>query len=171
MRGTGDDLDASALVKFDELDESFDAIAARTREHRLYDRILISKDQSVFGMLVYPENHDGDPEALNRVTAAVKALVAEHAPPWVAHYAGYPYTAYEVNRIIKRDLGLLTPLALAVVGLILYLVTRRVFPLVLLLVLIGWVELVAHAFLALTDSPLNVVVSGTPTILMATSSA
>lgn len=171
VRGRGDELDASVLVNFDLLDESFAEIAKRTEDHRLYDRVLVSRDQAAFGMLVYPENHEADPEALNRMTAAVKQIAAEHAPPWSVYYAGYPYTAYEVNRIIKRDLALLTPLALVAIGLILYVVTRKAFPLFLLLILIAWVELIAHAFLALAGAPLNVVVSATPTILMATSSA
>lgn len=171
VRGRGDELDASDLVDFGRLDETFSEISARTRDHRLYNRILVSRDQSAFGMLVYPEKHDGDPEALNRVTAAVREIVEKQAPPWEVHYAGYPYTAYEVNRIIKRDLGVLTPIALLAVGIVLYLFTRRVFPLILLLMLIAWVELVALAFLAVSDSPLNVVVSTLPTILMATSSA
>jgi predicted RND superfamily exporter protein len=171
VRGRGDELDASSLVKFDRLDESFADIAKRTQDHRLYDRILVSRDQAAFGMLVYPENHEGDPEALNRMTAAVKEIAAEYASPWGVYYAGYPYIAYEVNRIIKRDLGLLTPLALLGIGLILYVVTRKAYPLLLLLILIAWVELVAHAFLGLSGAPLNVVVSATPTILMATSSA
>ena len=155
VRGNGDDLDASALIDFDRLDEELADVQSRTREHRLYRRILVSEDQSAFGMLVYPRKHEGDPEALNRLTEAVKATVAEQAPPWRYHFAGYPYTAYEVNRIIKRDLALLTPIALITIGAILYIATRRLFPLALLLVLIGWSEVVAHAYLALAGEILR----------------
>ncbi len=169
IRGTEDELDASPLVDLDGLREDFARVQERTRDHRLYRDLLVSEAQDVFGVLVYAENAEANSEAMNALTSSVLARVDEMAPPWRAHYAGYPVTAFEVNRIVKRDLALLTPLALLAVGVVLYAFTRRLFPVGLMLALIVWVEAVAHAWLALWGIPLNVVVSILPTVLVATS--
>jgi len=169
IRGSSDDLDASPLIELDHLTEQFEGIQARTRNHRLYQRLLVSPQQDVFGMLVYADNAEANSEAMNALTAAVVALIDATAPPWQAYYAGYPVTAFEVDRIVKRDLAFLTPIALLTISLILVWFARRLFPIVVLLVLIGWVEAVAHAWLAFWGISLNVVVSALPTILIATS--
>lgn len=170
VRAQGDGLDASRLVDLETLEADFETIRTRTAAHRLYHRLLISEDQDIFGMLVTAESSHSNSKQLSEFTRAVVAAVEESAPPWPAYFAGYPITAYEANRIVKRDLGILTPPALLVIGAILFAFTRRWFPLGLMAALMVWTELIAFAWLGLTDTPLNVVVSSIPTILLATSS-
>ncbi|TFH22523.1 MAG: hypothetical protein E4H03_08230 [Myxococcales bacterium] len=168
VRASGDGLDTSALVDLETLDETFPAVRDRARDHRLYDGLLVSEDGHTLGMIVYADNEHSNNQHLSALTATIIEFIDAAAPPWIAYYAGYPVTALEANRIVKRDLGLLTPVALVAIGLILYLFTRRLFPIGLLLVLIAWVEIVGHGWLGLTGTPINVVVSGLPTMLMAT---
>mgnify|MGYP001823545427 CR=1 FL=1 len=171
IRGSEDELDASPLVDFDRLSEPFvfDAIQSRAADHRLYRDVLVSDAKDVLGVLVYADNGEANSEAMNDLTAAVIGVIDELAPPWEAYYAGYPVTAYEVNRIVKHDLALLTPVSLLVISAILIWFTRRLFPVALLIALAVWVESVAFAWLALNGIPINVVVSTLPTILLATS--
>jgi predicted RND superfamily exporter protein len=171
VRGSDGALDASALVDFDTLDRDFESIRSRVSGHRLYDQLLVSNDSRTLGMLVYADNENSNNQALHALTAAVTDLVERKADPWKVYQAGYPVTALEANRIVKRDLALLTPVALIGVAVVLYLFTGRLFPIVLLLVQIGWVELAGHGWLGLSGAPLNVVVSALPTMLMATSAA
>jgi len=121
-------------------------------------------------MLVYAEGTGTNSEAMNELTATVIAQVNELAAPWEVYYAGYPVTAFEANRIVKRDLAILTPVTLIAVCIVLVWFTRRLFPIGMLLMLGLWAEAVALAWLALSGTPLNVVVSTLPTILLATSS-
>jgi predicted RND superfamily exporter protein len=81
IRGTEDALDASPLVSFDALDEEIDAIKVRTRDHRLYDRSLISIDQDVFGMFVYAEDTGANTKEMNELTVTVLRRVDELASP------------------------------------------------------------------------------------------
>ena len=166
--GDGDLLDARPLIDFARLDEELDAIRARAKGHPLYDDLLVSDDERSFGMMIYADTTRSNDEATNQLTAEVMTLVDELAPPWRTHYAGYPVTAYEVNRIVKRDLALLTPIALAAIGMMLFIFTRRASAIALLVVLVLWVELVALGWLGATGTPINVVISALPTILVAT---
>ncbi len=169
IRGAGDELDASPLVELDRLEEKLAAIQLRTQEHRLYQGLLVSPKQDVFGLLVYADTGEANSEAMNELTDAVISVVEPSASPWRPHYAGYPVTAFEVNRIMKRDLALLSPVALLAISAILIGFTRRLFPVGLMLALVVWVEVVALAWLAIRGIPINVVVSMLPTILLATS--
>ncbi|MDJ0849487.1 MAG: MMPL family transporter [Myxococcota bacterium] len=161
-------LDASPLIDFDTLEAELPAIRARAEDHQLYAGRLLSSDGHVFGLAVYADSEKSNDAELNRLTAEVIAVVDALAPPWEVHFAGYPVTAFEVNRIMRRDLALLTPVALVGIALVLAFVTRRAFPLALLLALVVWVELAALAWLALSRTALNVVLSSLPTILIAT---
>ena len=163
-------LDGSRLLSLDALPERLEEIRARVRDHRLYQRTLVSDDQHVLGMLVYVDRANRDPEALHDVTAAVTRSVDELAPPWRVYAGGYPVVAYEADRIVKSDLALLTPVTLLATSAVLFYLTHSVVPMMLLLVQFAWVESVALAWLAMTGVALNVVVSGLPTILMAVTS-
>ncbi len=171
IRGSEDELDASPLVDFEALSDPlhFAAIQARTADHRLYEDLLVSDAQDVLGVLVYADNGEANSEGMNDLTASVIEVMDELAPPWEAYYAGYPVTAFEVNRIVKHDLALLTPVSLLVISVILVWFTRRLFPVAILFALVVWVECIAFAWLALNGIPINVVVSMLPTILLATS--
>ncbi|MEM7410491.1 MAG: MMPL family transporter [Myxococcota bacterium] len=169
IRGVGDTLDASSLVDLETLERDFPAIRDRATGHPLYEDLLVSKDRKSLGILVYADVARSNDAALAQLTGAVIELVDRRAPPWKAHFAGYPVTAYEVNRIVKRDLALLTPLSLFAIGLVLLAVTRRPSSLVLLVVQIVWVELIALAWLGLSGTPINVIMSALPTFLVATS--
>ena len=169
VRGDEDTLDASPLVDLETLDADLAAIRERAQDHRLYDRLLVSPDGQTLGLLVYAESTRANDASLSRLSAQVFEVVEALAPPWRAHFAGYPVTAYEVNRIVRRDLALLTPLALVVMGGVLILYTRRASPLGLLIAQVLWVELAALAWLGLSDTPINVVISTLPTLLVATS--
>jgi predicted RND superfamily exporter protein len=169
IRGTEDTLDASPLVSFENLDAQLPEIRERTRDHRLYERSLVSDAQDVFGMYVYADNAGANTKATNALTALVMERASELAAPWKTYYAGYPVTAYEANRIVKSELALLTPVALVAICVVLVWFTRRAFPILLLAALCVWVEVVAIAWLALSGTPINVVVSSLPTILLATS--
>ena len=167
--GDGDMLDAGPLVDFDALDDAaFEAIRARADGHPLYDRLLVSEDGHALGMMVYADTIRSNDVATNLLTADVMSIVDQMAPPWRVHYAGYPVTAYEVNRIVKRDLALLTPIALAAIGAMLWWFTRRLSAVALLLALVAWVELAALGWLGASGTPINVVISVLPTILVAT---
>lgn len=168
IRGVGDTLDAGSLVDFENLERDFPAIRDRATDHPLYDRLLVSRDGRALGMMVYADSIRSNDIATNRLTAEVIALVDEMAAPWSVHYAGYPVTAYEVNRIVKQDLARLTPLALLVISVVLVLATRRLSFVPLFLALVVWVELVALGWLGLSGTPINVVISTLPTILVAT---
>jgi predicted RND superfamily exporter protein len=170
IRGTEDTLDASPLVSFESLETDLPTIRARTRDHRLYERSLVSDEQDVFGMYVYSENTGANTKEMNALTARVMDRAREIASPWNAYYAGYPVTAYEANRIVKGELALLTPVTLLAICLVLVWFTRRAFPIVLLVALCVWVETVAIAWLSISGTPINVIVSSLPTILLATSS-
>jgi predicted RND superfamily exporter protein len=170
IRGTDDTLDASPLVDLKTLDRDLSAIRSRMHDHRLYHQTLVSEKQDVFGMLVYADTAGANSEAMNELTANIMALVNELAAPWDVYYAGYPVTAFEANRIVKRDLAILTPATLITICIVLFWFTRRVFPIGMLLMLGLWVETVALAWLGLSNTPLNVVVSCLPTILLAMSS-
>lgn len=95
IRGSEDELDASPLIDFESLSEpfEFEAIKARTADHRLYEDLLVSDAQDVFGVLVYADNAEANSEAMNDLTASVIRVIDELAPPWAAYYAGYPVTA------------------------------------------------------------------------------
>jgi hypothetical protein len=123
----GDTLDASPLVDFETLSAQFEAVQHRTREHRLYRDLLVSEEQDALGMLVYATNSEANSEAMNELSEALISLVEGRAAPWKTYYAGYPITAFEVNRIVKCDLALLTPVALAAIGAILLWFTRRLY--------------------------------------------
>ena len=168
IRGAGDTLDAGPLVDFETLERDFPSIRARTKDHPLYDRLLVSDDGRALGMMIYAESIRSNDVATNQLTARVIALADELAAPWSVHYAGYPVTAYEVNRIVKQDLARLTPLALVVISLVLFFATRRVSFIALFLALVVWVELVALGWLGFSQTPINVVISTLPTILVAT---
>ncbi len=171
VRGHDGSLDASALIKLDTLDAEFEAIRSRARNHPLYESLLVSTEGSVLGMLVYADSEHSNNHALHFLTRMVVEVVDSMAAPWPVYYAGYPITALEANRIVKRDLAVLTPAALVAVALIVYFFTRRLFPIALLVLVIGWVEMAGHCWLAVSGTPLNVVVSALPTMLMATSAA
>lgn len=171
VRGAGDGLDASPLVSLERIDEDIATIKQRTRGHRLYEGLLVSERQDVLGMLVSAETTHSNSRELNAFTSAVVATVEAMASPWGVYYAGYPITAFEANRIVKRDLATLTPPALLLIALVLRAFTRRWFAVGLMVALVAWTEIVALAWLAMTDTPLNVVVSVVPTILLATASA
>ena len=167
--GMGDVLDAGPLVDFDVLDEDLERIRNRAAGHPLYDGLLVSDDGRALGMMVYADSVLSNDETTNALTAEVMAIAREMAPPWRTHFAGYPVTAYEVNRIVKRDLALLTPLSLIAIFSIIVLYTRRFAAVAIGLALIVWVELAALAWLGATGTPINVVISTLPTILIATS--
>jgi len=167
--GVGDVLDAGPLIDFDRLDGDLDRIRARVEGHPLYDGLLVSDDGRALGMMVYADSVESNDESTNALTAEVMAIAREMAPPWNTHFAGYPVTAYEVNRIVKRDLALLTPLSLLAIFSIVFLFTRRIAAVAIGLALIVWVELAALAWLGATGTPINVVISTLPTILIATS--
>jgi predicted RND superfamily exporter protein len=163
-------LDGSRLLKIDELPSRLEAIRARVKDHRLYRRTLVSEDQRVFGILVYVDRANRGHEALHDVTEAVIRLVEDLAPPWHVYAGGYPVVAHEADRIVKRDLALLTPVTLLATSAVLFYLTHSLVPMTLLLIQFAWVEAVALGWLALTGVALNVVVSGLPTILMAVTS-
>lgn len=167
--GTGDVLDAGPLIDFDRLDDDLERVRARVQGHPLYEGLLVGEDGRSLGMMVYADSVASNDAATNALTAEVMAIAREMAPPWPVHFAGYPVTAYEVNRIVKRDLALLTPLSLLAIFAIVFLYTRRLAPVAVGLALILWVELAALAWLGLTGTPINVVISTLPTILIATS--
>ena len=169
IRGVGDTLDASPLVDLETLDSDFPRIRDRAQDHPLYRDFLVSGDGSVLGIAVYSDIPRSNDAEMARLTAEVMEIVERRAPPWEVHFAGYPVTAYEVNRIVKRDLAVLTPLALLGIGVVLVGFTRRASPLLLLVAEVVWVEVAALAWLGWTGTPINVVVSALPTILIATS--
>ena len=167
--GIEDVLDAGPLIDFDRLDDDLDRIRERVEGHPLYDGLLVGDDGRALGMMVYVDSVISNDASTNALTAEVMAIAREMAPPWPVHFAGYPVTAYEVNRIVKRDLALLTPLSLLAIFAIVFLYTRRVAAVAVGLALILWVELAALAWLGATGTPINVVISTLPTILIATS--
>ena len=167
--GEGDVLDAAPLVDFDRVDADLERIRARIAGHPLYEDLLVSKDGRALAMMVYADSVESNDASTNALTAEVMAIANEMAPPWQTHFAGYPVTAYEVNRIVKRDLALLTPLSLLAIFTIVFVFTRRFAAIAIGLALIVWVELAALAWLGATGTPINVVISTLPTILIATS--
>jgi predicted RND superfamily exporter protein len=170
IRSNGDALEVSPLVDFSQLNGSIEVIRERTRTHRLYRNNLVSGDLSVVGMLVLLDT-DVEASVAHRLSDRVWELVRTEAPPWTAYVSGFVAVEREADRIVRRDLTLLTATALAAIALIVYLVYRRWFASVLLGLLILWTELVTHAWLGMTDTPLSVVTSAIPTIVVATSAA
>lgn len=166
--GVGDVLDAGPLIDFDRLDDDLDRVRTRVEGHPLYDGLLVSDDGRALGMMVYADSVESNDESTNALTAEVMSIAREMAPPWETHFAGYPVTAYEVNRIVKRDLALLTPLSLLAIFSIVFLYTRSGAAVAIGLALIVWVELAALAWLGATGTPINVLISTLPTILIAT---
>ena len=170
VRDRDGELDASPLVDFAVLDEEAREIRERVRAHRLYRANLVSDDLETLALLVFfdPVAHLDD--GAHETTSAVLAILAAEAGPWEMHAAGFPVNEHEANRIIRRDLLLLSPPVLVAVLIVVFLATRKSFALLLLLALVGWTEVVTLAWFGLSGTPIAVVTSAVPAILLATSS-
>lgn len=179
-------LDASALVDLETVavPGEIERIRQRLRSHRLYQNNLVSADLRVVSTLVIPsivedpsESHSAgggeeptssQAELNARLTQAIYQIVQDApVPAWVS---GYPPAEFEAQRIVLRDLGTLSALALAIILLLVYVLLRRGWALILILLVAGWTELCALAWLAFSGSAINIVTSTLPVVLLATSS-
>lgn len=170
IRGTEEELDTSPLVDFDILDDARLAqIHERVRDHPLYRGALVSDDLEVLTVVAIPfigVDSRSHPQLVRNFTE----LVEQQAPPWKVYVSGYQPMAEEGNRIVKSDLGLLTPIAILVIVIVVYIATRRISALVLLLTLIAWTELIALGWMGLSGTPLSVVTSAAPALVATLSS-
>lgn len=168
VRGSHDTLDASALLDLDSLDTGIDALRRRVAGHRLYERNLVSDELDVLATIVVLEASVSTNELNHVMTEELITLVAERAPPWRAHISGYPANEYHADRLVKRDLVRLSPIVYLVILVVMYVATRSWPALGLLSALVGWSVLVTLAWFALTATPLTMVTSAVPAIMLAT---
>ena len=169
VRGEEGELDASPLVDLDTLESTVSEIRERARGHRLYRANLVSDDARVLSLLVLLELRPREEKVNLRVTGEVLELLDRLDLPWPAYVGGYPFAEHDANRIFSRDLLVLTAAAFAVVNGLLFLLLRRLFPLVLASALVGWAQLVAVAWFGLSDTPFTLVTAVVPSMVLANS--
>lgn len=170
VRADGDFLDASALVDLDAVEAELEAIRARVAWHPIYRGNLVSEDQTILSIAAILEHPDDFPNVNQAVTLAFFDVIEQAPETWRAYVSGYGYTEVDANRIISRDLGILTSVAVVLMLALMYWATRRVFVLVLTGALIVWAEVVSLAWFGATGTPLTIVTSIFPTVLLASTS-
>lgn len=169
VRADGEFLDASALVDFDSLDRDLGAIRERVANHPIYRGNLVSDDQEVLAVVAILRHPDDFPNVNQRVTESLFEVLESRPESWRAYVSGYGYTEVDANRIISSDLAVLTAVAVALMLALIYWATRRVFALLLTGVLILWAEIASLAWFGVSGTPLTIVTSVFPTVLLASS--
>ena len=146
VRSVSDALDASPLVDYDQLESSIPYLRQRVRGHRLYADNLTSRDGDVLSMTILLELVEGYDLVKGRAIGRILELMEERAAAWRPSAAGYPVIEFDANQLMTRDSVLLTTVALFAIFAVMIVTTRRLFPAVLLGLLIGWAELIAASW-------------------------
>lgn len=168
VRGDGERIDGSALVDFAVVAQEIDAIRRRASGHRLYDRNLVSPDQHVLALICILElGPDGGSRNFEVIEAVLGVLDAE-GPGWPPHLSGYPYSEVDANRIMTRDLVLLTSVAFLIVLGITFASTRRFAPVAAMAGLATFAQVVCAAWFGMNEIPFTIVTAILPTVLLAT---
>jgi uncharacterized protein len=168
IRGKGDALDASPLIDLDTVESQIPALHERVRDHRLYERLLVSRELDVVAMIVVqPPPDAAKPAASKTMVEAVHRVLDEERLPWTVHRVGAPESEVLADRLLRTDLAMLGIPALVLVLCVVYAASRQWFALVLTVVLVAWSEIMLIAYLALSDTPLTMVTALAPVILIA----
>ncbi|GBD27517.1 hypothetical protein HRbin30_02868 [bacterium HR30] len=128
---------------------------------------LISPDLTVTAVWLTLSEESARPQHAARTIEAVRAAVDHlRRHGLVAHLTGVPVQKYEVTAYIQRDERLLLPLAVVVLGSVLWLHFHRIGAVILPLAVAGMTVLIVHAGLALCGIRLNAITSLLPPILL-----
>lgn len=160
-------LDRDALATLD--DAALQALHRRVATHPLYASNLVSSDLDVLGLVVDFELPDEGKHNIAKATREIVALVEREAEGWVPyHLAGYPVLEIEADALVKQDLLTLTPITFLAMLFVFYLIARRVFAVILLVTVTTWTGAVAIFYFAVVDTPINMVTSAVPPVLLTT---
>lgn len=176
VRGDGaGGLDASPLLGADRLAELDDAGLVALREriaaHPLYPTYLVSRGLDVLAVIISFEPPEPGKGNIRAATAEIQRIVSEESAGWAPMWVtGYPILEREADSLVKSDLLVLSPIVFLVLLLIFYGIARRLFSVILLCTLSLWTTTIAVVYFALTDTPMNIVTSSVPPILLTTSS-
>lgn len=140
-----------------------------------HEDLLISPDRETGGMEIRLEpatEVEDNGEALERIIGEIREVAATHSDDSTRiAVTGLPVEKYESARLVLRDQRLFSPLSFLVLGLILFLITRRIagtlIPLASAGLTICW-TLGLYSFLGL---PLNMITSLLPPVIMTISVA
>lgn len=172
VRGSGGAIDASELVDLDVLvadPAAFSALVERVRGHRIYHGNVVSEGLDVLAMVIVLEPPNVGKRNVEAAQRAISSLLAEEVPPWRYHLTGYSLVEAESNHRMKQDLVTLSPPTAGVVLLLIFLFARSFFAIGLVVALVVWAEALTHAFYALTGTPINIVTSSVPSLVITVS--
>lgn len=167
-------LDASPLIGSGRLAELDDAAVAELRayvaEHPIYPENLVSRDLTVLAAIISFVPPDPGKANIREATIEIDGIVDEEAKGWATPWvAGYPVVEYEADALVTADLMLLSPIVFLMSLLIFLVVARRLFSLVLMCALVLWTLSTTLGFFILIDTPLNIVTSSVPAVVLTTS--
>jgi len=167
-------IDVSPLLSADALAEldsaGLSVLTERVRSHRIYPRVLVSKDMKVLSTVIVLEAPNAGKLNIRAASEKIESTLASATKGWVPYYVtGYPLLERESDVQVKHDLFTLGPVSFVFILLVFGMVARRAFAVLLLFTLSVWTSAMAVAYFALTQTPINMVTSAIPPILLTTS--
>lgn len=128
---------------------------------------LVSSDLRVAAVWATLGEEFSHPQYAAQVIDAVRSVLEDLRRSGIApHLTGVPVQKHDVTEYIRRDERLLLPLAVAVLGAVLWLFFRKVVAVVVPLAVAGLTVLLVHAGLALLGIRLNAITALLPPILL-----
>lgn len=144
-------------------DVSEEVIRKRITENSDFTKTLVSKDETVFGMLLHVNPDLNRPRIVQQVIDIVERL-DEHDSVSV-YLTGATATSYLLGRYMSRDFGILLPLCLLVASILLLFIFKRVLYVCASLIIIAIAIVYTFGIMGIVGVPFSVVTSVIPIIL------
>lgn len=127
-----------------------------------YEGVLITADGRGAALLLsFDEQID-----LNKVLGQIEDIVTSYQGPEAIHIVGDSYILYYTEMAMKRDLLILVPFVVAVIGVVLYLIFRSVLGVLIPLVTVGASVIWTVAIMIWQGIPISLVTMVMPVILV-----
>ncbi len=143
--------------------QSTGQLRERIRENRAFTQPFISEDESVLSMILAVSDSVNQVLLVSNVMRLYDELNQLNSAQ--LYITGAPLYAYSIDKAMKRDFGILLPLCLAVVSILLYWVFRRIYYVIVSLLITAIALIWTFGFLGISGMPFSVVTAIIPVIL------
>lgn len=140
-----------------------DEIRKRIAENSDFTKSLISKDESILGMVLYVNPDLNRPKIVKQVFDIIERI--DTYPLVQTYLTGATATSYLLSRSMKKDFSILLPLCLLVASILLYLIFRKILYVTASLIIIAIAIVYTFGIMGLLGIPFSVVTSVIPIIL------
>jgi predicted RND superfamily exporter protein len=142
---------------------SEDKIRKRIAENSDFTKSLVSKDESILGMVLYVNPDLNRPKIVEQVFDIVERI--DNYSSVKTYLTGATVTSFLLSKSMKKDFSILLPLCLLVASILLYVIFRKVLYVVASLIIIAIAIVYTFGIMGLIGIPFSVVTSVIPIIL------